>query len=61
MSAEHIHTTDADGAQSPPQPSDVCRFPNCWRDGSPVRVADETERPAILCDEHRRVFLGVSS
>jgi len=38
-----------------------CRAPNCWRDGSPVRVDGETERDAVLCEEHRRAFLGVSS
>jgi len=39
----------------------VCRAPNCWRDGSPVRVDGETAVPAVLCDEHARLFLGVSS
>ena len=38
-----------------------CRAPNCWRDGSLVRVAGETAVPAVLCDEHARLFLGVSS
>jgi len=38
-----------------------CRAPNCWRDGSPVRVDGETAVPAVLCDEHARIFLQVSS
>jgi len=38
-----------------------CRAPNCWRDGSAVRVDGETAVSAVLCDEHIKVFLGVSS
>ena len=38
-----------------------CRWPNCWRDGVAVAIAGKTEQVAVLCDEHRRVFLGVSS
>jgi len=41
--------------------AETCRAPNCWRDGSPVRVGGETAVPAVLCDEHARLFLGVSS
>jgi len=35
-----------------------CRAPNCWRDGSTVRVGD---REAVLCETHRKALLGVSS
>lgn len=33
----------------------------CWREGKPVRIAGETEVDAILCETHRKAYLGVSS
>jgi hypothetical protein len=61
MSADYVVTGDADNAHSGTQRGETCRAPNCWRDAEPVRVADETERVAVLCDKHRQAFLGVSS
>ena len=61
MSADHVVTADADAAHSRGERAETCRAPNCWRDAVPVRVADETERDAVLCEDHRRAFLGVSS
>lgn len=39
----------------------VCRAPSCWRDGTIVRVAGETDVAAVLCETHAKSFLGVSS
>ena len=50
-----------DDADSALQQSRTCRWANCWRDGATVTIADGTGKEAILCDEHRRLFLGVSS
>jgi hypothetical protein len=61
VSADHVVTGDADDALSGTERAETCRAPNCWRDAAAVRVADETEREAVLCEEHRRAFLGVSS
>jgi len=35
-----------------------CVAPSCWADGRTVRVG---EREAVLCETHRKAFLGVSS
>jgi hypothetical protein len=61
MSAEHVLTGDADDALSGTDRGETCRAPNCWRDAAAVRVASKPEREAVLCEEHRRAFLGVSS
>jgi hypothetical protein len=61
MSADSVLSADADGAESGRDGGDTCRAPNCWRDGRAVRVAGETARVAVLCERHRRAFLGVSS
>ena len=36
----------------------TCAAPSCWSDAETVRVGD---REAVLCERHRRSFLGVSS
>jgi hypothetical protein len=38
----------------------TCSAPSCWRDGHPVRVRGETERDAILCDEHEDLYLPIA-
>jgi len=58
MSAHRARCATAHGRE---EPDGTCRAPNCWRDGSPVLVAGETTVPTVLCDEHTRMFLGVSS
>ena len=58
MSAEHAVHVDADGAESGRECVETCRAPNCWLDGVRVRVG---EREAVLCETHRKAFLGVSS
>ena len=61
MSADHVAQADAHGDESGRDDAETCRAPNCWRDGHTVRVAGQTVRVAVLCDRHRRAFLGVSS
>jgi hypothetical protein len=61
MSADHVVTGDSDDAHSGTERGDTCRAPNCWRDAEPVRVTGDSDRVAVLCEEHRRTFLGVSS
>jgi hypothetical protein len=61
MSADYVVTGDAGDAHSGTESRDTCRAPNCWRDAATVRVAGEADREAVLCEEHRRAFLGVSS
>jgi len=40
------------------EPELTCAAPSCWLEGQPVSVG---EREAILCETHRKAFLGVSS
>lgn len=61
MSADSVLSAGAHSSESDADASDTCQTPNCWKDAHIVRVADETEVPAVLCDEHARLFLGVSS
>jgi len=61
MSADHVAQADAHGDESGRDDAGTCRAPNCWRDGHVVRVAGQTVRETVLCDRHRRTFLGVSS
>jgi len=40
----------------------VCDAPSCWDDGSVVTVAGrDIDDDPVLCETHRRAFLGVSS
>ena len=61
MSAEATISASGADDDEAASSSERCRAPNCWRDGSPVRVDGETAVPAVLCDEHARLFLQVSS
>jgi hypothetical protein len=36
----------------------TCAAPSCWSSGERVRVGG---REAVLCETHRKAFLGVSS
>ena len=36
----------------------TCSAPSCWCDGDRVRVGG---REAVLCETHRKAFLGVGS
>ena len=57
MSAEH-DTTTCESAHAPRSEAAMCAAPSCWRDAAHVRVGD---REAVLCETHRKAFLGVSS
>lgn len=60
MSAEATISANGSGEESASS-SERCRVPNCWRNASAVRIAGETAEPTVLCDEHARIFFGVSS
>lgn len=36
----------------------TCSAPSCWSEGDRVRVGG---REAVLCETHRKAFLGVGS
>jgi len=57
MSAEHA-TSGCEAGQQPPREAATCVAPSCWSEGDNVRVGD---REAVLCETHRKAFLGVSS
>jgi hypothetical protein len=61
MSAEHAVHGDAGGDESGRDDGETCRAPNCWRNGHAVRVAGQTACETVLCERHRRTFLGVGS
>ena len=57
MSAEH-DTAARETRHAGRTDAATCAAPSCWSDGVRVRVG---EREAVLCETHRRAFLGVSS
>ena len=57
MSADHV-TPDAHDRHAARTEAATCAAPSCWSDGVRVRVG---EREAVLCETHRKAFLGVSS
>ena len=57
MSAEH-DTAARETAHASRTDAAVCAAPSCWSDAETVRVG---ERVAVLCETHRKAFLGVSS
>ena len=57
MSAEH-DTATCESAHAPRSEAATCAAPSCWSDADSVRVGD---REAVLCETHRKAFLGVSS
>jgi len=54
---DNVATVTASETATQQEQSLTCRAPNCWRDGSPVCIAGETEVPAVLCDTHAKTFL----
>jgi len=40
----------------------TCVAPSCWERGEPVEIADRgvSEEP-VLCETHRKAYLGVST
>jgi hypothetical protein len=57
MSADYL-TAGAQSDETARSESSTCGAPSCWRDAAHVRVG---ERVAVLCETHRKAFLGVSS
>jgi len=40
----------------------VCAAPSCWEKGSHVEIdGDDTETAPVLCETHRKCYLGVST
>lgn len=56
MSAEH-HTAAQQAAQSDRR-TGICVMPSCWADAGLVSVDG---REAVLCELHRKCYLGVST
>lgn len=57
MSADFM-TAGAQSDESARSEPSTCAAPSCWSDAARVRVG---EREAVLCETHRKAFLGVSS
>ena len=57
MSADYLTTGRETGAPAQRETA-TCGAPSCWRDAATVSLGD---REAVLCDTHRKAFLGVSS
>jgi len=57
MSADYL-TAGAQNDETARSESSTCSAPSCWSDAARVRVG---ERVAVLCETHRKAFLGVSS
>jgi len=39
----------------------VCCAPSCWEPGQSVEIAGDSSAPPVLCEFHRRAYLGVST
>ena len=40
----------------------TCAAPSCWEPAEPVEIADrDVSDEPVLCETHRRAYLGVSS
>lgn len=57
MSADYMRA-GAESDETPRSESSTCAAPSCWADAVRVRVGN---REAVLCETHRKAFLGVSS
>jgi len=39
-----------------------CEAPSCWEDGSRIEIdGDDVENAPVLCETHRKAYLGVST
>lgn len=39
-----------------------CEAPSCWEGGTRIEIdGDDVANPPVLCDTHRRAYLGVST
>jgi len=57
VSAEH-DTAACETGHAARTDAAACAAPSCWSEAHNVRVGD---REAVLCETHRKAFLGVSS
>ena len=57
MSAEYL-MSGRESAETAERERPTCSAPSCWRDAARVCLGD---REALLCETHRKAFLGVSS
>jgi hypothetical protein len=39
----------------------ICAAPSCWEDGEGIEIEGDSSRAPILCELHRRYYLGVST
>jgi hypothetical protein len=39
----------------------ICAAPNCWEEGEAIEIEGDSSRAPILCELHRRCYLGVST
>ena len=51
-------TAGCESGQQARSERSTCAAPSCWRDAATVSLGD---REAVLCETHRKAFLGVSS
>jgi len=51
-------TAGCETGETPRSERSTCAAPSCWSDAVEVRVG---EKVAVLCSDHRKTFLGVSS
>jgi hypothetical protein len=43
------------------RPQTTCAAPNCWEEGEAIEIEGDSSRAPILCELHRRCYLGVST
>jgi hypothetical protein len=39
----------------------ICAAPSCWEEGEAIEIEGDSSRAPILCELHRRCYLGVST
>lgn len=44
-----------------PEHEKYCHGRSCWQPAERVVIKGETERSAVLCNFHKKAYLGVSS
>jgi len=54
--------TTADGGRPDQHPVPMCVAPSCWEPGQPIEiVGDAVDDEPVLCETHRKAYLGVST
>lgn len=55
-------TTTDGGLDDETARTPTCTAPSCWEPAEPVEiVGDDVKDEPVLCDVHRRAYLGVST